>query len=44
MILKRKQDEEGDEIGGHYSTVTSFNSISIFLQEEGKVYIRSCKV
>jgi len=30
MILKRKQDEEGDEIGGHYSTVTFFNSISIF--------------
>jgi hypothetical protein len=42
MLLKRKQDE-GDEIGGHYSTVTSFNSISIFLQEEGKAYIRSGK-
>ena len=42
-LLKRKQDE-GEENGGHYSTVTSFNPTSTFLQEVGKVYIRSCKV
>jgi hypothetical protein len=36
---KRKEDEEEDEIGSHYSVVTSFNSIFIFIERvKGFIY------